>query len=250
MIDLTGRRVLVTGASRGIGFGVAQAFARARADLVVLADDAGITEAAAALGAQAIRCDVTDAEAVAAMAGAVGRLDVLVNNAGMELPTPLGDPDPEVMAVFERVLEVNVSGMYRVTRALAPVLIDGGAIINTASVWSKHAPALFSAYAASKHAVLGLTRVWARELGPRGIRVNCVCPGWVATGPALNSLAAVAADQGRPEVEVRAEIEAGQDLPGLMEPADVAGAYLFLASDLAASITGQSLVVDRGEHQG
>lgn len=252
-LGLAGRRVLVTGASRGIGEGVAAAFVAARARVTILAEDEAVAATAARLGAgadhpvAALRCDVTDAAAVAAAVAGVDGLDVLVNNAGMEFQTRFADAG--ALAVLERTLAVNVAGMFAVTQALLPAIAEGGAIINTASVWARSAPAGFSAYAASKHAVLGLTRAWSRELAPRRIRVNAVCPGWVATGAALRSLAAMAAERGVTEAAVQAEIEGAQDIPGLMQPADVAPLYLFLASPLAANITGQGINIDRGELQ-
>ena len=106
---------------------------------------------------------------------------------------------------------------------------------------------MFGAYVASKHAIIGLTKTWARELGPRGIAVNAVAPGWVRTESAMRSLGRMAADAGRSESEMLADILAGQALPGLMEPDDMIGPYLFLASDLARTVTGQTLGADRGE---
>ncbi len=250
---LAGRRVLVTGASRGIGEAIAAAFAAAGARVTILAEDAAVNAAAEALSAGAahpvgaIRCDVTDPEAVAAAANGIEALEVLVNNAGMEFATALDDP--AALAVVQRTLAVNVSGMFAITQALLPRLVEGGAIVNTASVWARMAPAGFSAYAASKHAVLGLTRAWSRELAGRRIRVNAVCPGWVATDAALHSLATIAAARGVPAAAIKAEIEASQDIPGLMQPADVTPLYLFLASPLAANITGQGFNIDRGEVQ-
>lgn len=241
------RTVLVTGASRGIGLGVARAFAAAGAELHMLAEDEAIHEAAERLGARGHRADITRAAEMAAIADAIPRLDVLVNNAGLELVTPLDDAGEANETTFRRVVEINVVGTFLATRALLPRLGHGGRIINTASIWSRSAEALFSAYVASKHAVIGLTKTWAKELGPRGITVNAVCPGWVRTEASLRSLHAMAARTGvAPEVLLD-EIVAAQILPGFMDPDDVAGTYLFLASDLAANITGQSLGIDRGE---
>ena len=244
--SLSGKNVLVTGASRGIGLAIARAFAAEGANVTLLAETDQVLEAAASIdGAKAIVCDVTDSAAVAALDP--GPLDVLVNNAGLERETRLDDPAAEEM--FARPMDINVTGMFRVTRAVLPRLASGGAIVNTASIWGRYAPAGFSAYAASKHAVIGLTRAWSRELAPRRIRVNAVCPGWVGTDAALVSLRVMAEHCGLLEAELRAEIEAGQDIPGLMDPADVAGLYLYLASPLSANITGQAINVDRGEVQ-
>lgn len=247
LAGLSGRAVLVTGSSRGIGHGIASAFAAAGADLHMLAEDDAIFEAAAQLGARGHKADITKARELVEVAQAIDRLDVLVNNAGLERITPLDDPSAENEDVFRRILEINVTGTFLATRAFLPKLPHGGRIINTASVWSRTSEPLFGAYVASKHAIIGLTKTWAKELGPRGIRVNAVCPGWVRTEASLRSLRIMAGRAGRAEDELLQEIIAAQALPGLMEPADVAGTYLFLASDLAANITGQSLGVDRGE---
>jgi 3-hydroxybutyrate dehydrogenase len=188
--------------------------------------------------------DVTDRAALAAAIDGLGRIDVLVNNAGLERETRLDDP--AAAETFERIVAINVTGIFNVTAAALPAMTTGAAVVNTASIWGRVAPAGYSAYAASKHAVIGLTRAHARELGPRGIRVNAVCPGWVETAPALDTLATMAARRELPEAALRAEIEAEQDLPGLMAPADVADLYLFLASDLSRNLTGQAVNVDRG----
>ncbi len=254
--DLAGKSVLVTGASRGIGLGIAHAFAAAGADLAILADDPAIDAAASELErryggrVRAWRCDITKPDELKAVVVEIEALDVLVNNAGLERITPIDDPDPETDRLFARMVEINIGGTWAVTRALVGRLGSGGRIINTASVWGKSAVAEFAAYIATKHAVIGLTRSLAKELGPRGITVNAVCPGWVRTEASLRSLSVMAVRSGRPESAMLDEILAAQSLPGLMEPADVAGLYLYLASPLADSVTGQALGIDRGEFQG
>jgi 3-hydroxybutyrate dehydrogenase len=253
---LENKSVLVTGASRGIGYGVAKAFAEAKAELAILADDEAVHEAAARLSnehgrrVQSFVADISDKAAVQNAFAQVSTLDVLVNNAGLELITPLTEEGDEVDATFARIMDINVNGTWNVTRAALPLLKPGSRIINTASVWAKSAVGEFAAYIASKHAVVGLTRSFARELGPRGITVNAVCPGWVRTEASVRSARKMAERAGRSEMEVFADVSAAQAIPGLMEPSDVASLYLFLASDLAANITGQALGVDRGEFLG
>ena len=213
----------------------------------LIANDEGIHAAAKALGATSALADITDKAQVAVALARMDRIDVLINNAGLELMTPISDSSDANTDAFRRVIDINVNGTALVTAAALDRMQKGGAIINTASIWGRVAEPRFGAYVASKHAIIGLTKTWARELGPRGIRVNAVCPGWVRTEASMRSLARIAAEAGRDEQAMLDEIVAGQALPGLMEPADMAPTYLFLASDMAANITGQSIGVDRGE---
>jgi NAD(P)-dependent dehydrogenase (short-subunit alcohol dehydrogenase family) len=245
--DLDGRVVLITGASRGIGAGLARRFAGTGCRLHILADDDAVMPLAAELGAQGHLCDITNSDRVRQTVGGIGPIHVLVNNAGLERLTPVADPSPETEAVFRRIIEINVIGTYLVTRAALQAMQPGARIINTASIWGRTGVADFAAYVASKHAVIGFTRSLAKELGPRGIAVNAVCPGWVRTEASLRSLNLMAARAMRSEQDVLDEILAAQAMPGLMEPDDIAGMYLFLASDLARNVTGQSIGIDRGE---
>lgn len=247
--DFSGTSVLVTGASSGIGYGVAMGFARAGADLTILSSSDAIFDAAKEMPGkvQAIKCDISDAAAVTQALAHIEKLDVLINNAGLERPTPLTGKNPEGNATFEQIVGINITGTQNVTDTLVNRISDGGRIIITASIWAKTAVGGFSAYVASKHANVGLMRTWAQELGPRGIRVNAVCPGWVKTGPAMNSLRELAETSGQSEEELLQEIVSAQAIGGLMEPADMAATYMFLASDGGANITGQAINVDRGE---
>lgn len=248
------RVVVITGAGGGIGAGLVRAFAEQGARLVLVDRDAArLQEVAAALPAVPLllTADLTDD---ASVAGAAARLharfevvDVLVNNAGTEFPTPLRETAPDFMVRWDGLVSNNVGSMMRLTRALLPFMRSGGAIINQASIWGLTGYPEFSAYVASKHAVIGLTRSLAWELGSAGIRVNAVCPGWIETAAAVRSLEALAASSARSVAQVLADTLSGQVTPQFLQPADVAGAFLFLASDGARAINGQSLVVSHGE---
>lgn len=183
---------LVTGASRGIGRSTALALAGAGYDVAVnyassRAAAEAVAKEAGELGARTLLCqaDVADAEAVTVMAGRVraewGHLDALVNNAGITIKTPPADLDGLDLADWDRVFAVNVRGLFQVTRACVPLLRAGShpAIVNLASIAGlRPGPQPFP-YAASKAAVVNLTRTLAGRLGPEGIRVNAVAPGWM-----------------------------------------------------------------------
>jgi 3-hydroxybutyrate dehydrogenase len=246
-MNYRGKTVVITGSSRGIGLGIAKGFAEAGATLHLLADDEQVVAAASSLSAAGHVIDITQAASVTAFFDTLPTVDVLINNAGLERLTPLDDMSEAAEITFRRIIEINITGTYLVTRAAVPKMPRGGRIISTSSVWGRVGEPLFGAYVASKHAIIGLTKTWAKELGPLGINVNAVAPGWVKTESSLRSLAYMALRSEKPEDVLLNEILAGQALPGLMEPDDMAGIYLLLASPYAANVTGQTLGADRGE---
>jgi 3-hydroxybutyrate dehydrogenase len=251
---IEGRIAVITGAAGGIGAELVRAFSGQGAHVVLIDRDAkALARIADSLEGDAleIACDLNDDRSVARAADRIrdrwGCADILVNNAGMEYPTPLNETAPDFMVRWEELLRNNVGSMVRLTRALLPFMGRGSCVINQSSIWGLTGVSDFSAYAASKHAVIGVTRSLAWELAASGIRVNAICPGWVRTDAAMRSLDAMAAASRRPPESVLEEVLAGQAVPTLLEPTDVTGPFLFLASQDARAITGQSLVVSHGE---
>lgn len=248
LIDLSGRRALVTGAGKGIGAAVARRLAEAGAHVTIadLDEAAGRAAAealrAAGLSASAVVCDVTDAEQLAAAVAAAAdgeRLHVLVNNAGI-FPTT-GPIDAVTDAFVTRMLDVNVRAQYSAAREAARYMTDGGSIVNIGSVAGLRGGANITAYATSKAALVGLTRSFANELGPRGIRVNAIAPGVIDTPGVQDQLAPLKA--GGHDIE---KVITGNPLHTAGQPDHIARVALFLASDLAAFVTGHVLVVDGG----
>lgn len=247
MMDFENMTVVVTGASRGIGRAIAEGFASFGAHIHLLADDPSVLSVADGLFASGHIADVTDSAALEGVFAKIGDIDVLVNNAGLERLTPLADLSEDNERIFRRIIDINITGTFLTTRHALPRMRANGRVISTSSAWGRAPEPLFSAYVASKHAIIGLTKTWAKELGPRGITANAVAPGWVRTDASLRSLEEMADRQSRSQQDMLDDILSGQALDGLMNPADVVGPYLFLASPMSANITGQTIGVDRGE---
>ena len=246
-MHLQGKVALITGAGRGIGLGVATAYAQAGAHIALVSrsqdqlDDAA--EAARALGVKAmpIAADISQPEeADRAMAAAVeefGRLDILVNNAGINHRTPTVDFPIEE---FDKIIDVNLRGVWYLSQQAARQMLaqgEGGRIINTTSLASHMGVPGLSAYAASKGGVGMIIKVMAVEWAEAGITVNGVSPGYIAT-PLTQPL--------REDEEKNAWILSRIPMKRWGTPQDMAGIYVFLASDAAAYITGQLFPVDGG----
>jgi meso-butanediol dehydrogenase / (S,S)-butanediol dehydrogenase / diacetyl reductase len=251
---LSGRTALITGASRGIGRAIALRFAEEGADLFLVATGHGPLEETQALaeahGATVQRhaADVSQRAAVQAMVDAAlaafGNIDVLVNNAGVYKAARLVDTTPED---FDRILQVNLYGAFHVMQlVLRHMQARGsGKVVNIASTAGKWGSTNQSAYNASKHALVGLTRCAALEMGAHGVNVNAICPGFVQTDM-LESFRAHADILGVPFEKVMEAGLARVPLKRFLQPREIADLAVYLASSESDGMTGQTLLLDGG----
>jgi NAD(P)-dependent dehydrogenase (short-subunit alcohol dehydrogenase family) len=243
---MTGKRVLVTGAGTGIGRGVALEFAAEGAAVALhyAHSDAGARSAvgeirAAGGKAEAFGADFNEVDAARDLAGRaiefLGGLDVLVNNAGITMNRPFEQVTP---AQFDLLYHVNVRAGFFLTQAALPAMPAGGAIINLTSNHAYFGMTEHTVYAGTKAAIVAYSRVLALELAPRGIRVNCIAPGWILVENHLKVL---------PDLDRQA---AGLGVPAgfLGEPRDIGRLAVFLASDEARYIVGQTIMMDGGQN--
>jgi NAD(P)-dependent dehydrogenase (short-subunit alcohol dehydrogenase family) len=254
---LSGRTAIVTGGGRGIGAAIAIAFAEAGAQVAISGRDEAALDATLkslrerGARAAAFVCDVASPGDVTRLAADVRRVlgspGIVVNNAGIALSAKFADTDE---ALWQKTMEINLGGPYRVTRAFLPdVLAAGkqGRILMIASVAAKVGFSFTSAYSASKHGLLGLSRSLAHELAAKGPTVNCVCPGWVDTEMTDRTVANIQSKTGRDEDAARRELEQMSPQKRLMTAEEVAAVTLFLASDAAHGVNGQAWNIDGGE---
>ncbi|SDD95200.1 3-oxoacyl-[acyl-carrier-protein] reductase [Cupriavidus sp. YR651] len=243
-MKLQGRVAIITGAAAGIGFATAERFATEGAKLILCdVQEARVREAAdrlAATGAavDAFKVDVTHREEVDAMVAAAlarhGRIDILVNNAGITKDARLTKMSE---AQFDAVIDVNLKGVFHCAQAVAGIMSEQGkgVILNASSVVGLYGNFGQTNYAASKFGVIGFTKTWARELGPKGVRVNAVCPGFVGT-EILQTV---------PE-KVLEGMKEHCWLRRLAEPSEIASIYAFLASDDASYVNGTTIEASGG----
>jgi 3-oxoacyl-[acyl-carrier protein] reductase len=231
---------IITGAAKGIGFSTAQRFAQEGA-IAILADmnQESVKAAAAQIpNAQAYAMNVTDRASIQAVVDQVmqkhGRIDILINNAGITQDARLVKMTE---AQFDAVIDVNLKGVFNCTQLIVPHMLEAGSgsIVNASSVVGIYGNFGQTNYSATKFGVIGFTKTWARELGPKGIRVNAICPGFIATEMV----------KAMPE-NILQDIERRSWLGRLGTPEEIANAYLFLASNEASFINGVALEVSGG----
>lgn len=242
LLSLAGKTAFVTGASAGLGAHFAQTLSRAGAKVIAaarredaLADVAGRIRAAGGT-CETIALDVTSGAGIAAIAPRLAEVDILVNNAGIAIDKPFLDQSEED---WDRVVDTNAKGMFLMTQAVARAMRErggGGSIINIASIVGLRQSARLAGYAASKAAAVQLTKVSALELARFGIRVNCICPGYIATD--MNR-AFWETDPGKAMLKRIPQHRLGQ-------PGELDGPLLLLASDASSYMTGSVIVADGG----
>jgi NAD(P)-dependent dehydrogenase (short-subunit alcohol dehydrogenase family) len=250
------RGAVVTGANRGIGQAIAHAFLRDGWRVLAVARTLESLDGLAARAGprsealERMVCDLADAAAVERACQALRArrpvAAVLVNNAGVSLSAPL---EKTSRAELERVLAINTVAPYALCAALVPAMAaaGGGRVINVASIAGLRGIRYTSAYCASKHALVGMTRALAMEWADRGVTVNAVCPGWTETDMLSRAVQTVSEKTGRSGDQARAAILARNPLGRAVTPDEVAALVLHLASPLGASLTGAALPVDGGE---
>lgn len=253
----TGQHALVTGGGRGIGAAIAEHLAARGASLTLLGRTKDVLEAQKAklrdlytVPVEAVTADVTDAAQVAAAfetaTTALGPVQVLVNNAGRGESMPIKRMD---LAFLRKMIDINLTSTFLCMQQAVPAMTAAkyGRIVNVASTAGLIAYRYVSAYVASKHAVVGLTKAYALELAKTGITVNAVCPSYVETEMTKDTIANIVKKTGRTEAETRAELAKSNPQERLIAPGEVASVVSWLALPASHSITGLAIPVAGGE---
>ncbi len=255
MAELAGRHAVVTGGGRGIGEAIARVLAGRGARVTIMGrDQVRLAQTAAALGGadlvRAVGIDVADPASVAvafdAARAAFGPVHLLVNNAGQAHSAPFAKTSIEL---WRQMLDVNLTGSFLCSQAVLPDMLAAGfgRIVNVASTAGLVGYQYVSAYVASKHGVIGLTRSLALELARKPVTVNAVCPGYTETDIVADTIANIAAKTGRSAEQARAELTRSNPQGRLVQPQEVANAVAWLCLPGSEAITGQAISVSGGE---
>jgi NAD(P)-dependent dehydrogenase (short-subunit alcohol dehydrogenase family) len=253
---MSSRRALVTGASRGIGRGIAISLAEAGHSVAVAArDEAGLRQTSAAAGnGPVLPSDLSDLEACAALPASAaealgGPVEILVHVAGIARNAAVGEL---ALADWDESMRVNVTSLFVMAGDVLPAMKESGwgRIVSIGSLYSRFGVSHTAAYTTSKHAVLGLTRVLSAEGVKHGVTANCILPGWVDTEMVRGEAQKVSEARGTPPDEVVKKFLRNQPLGRMVTTAEVGALASYLCSDAAAPITGQAVNIDGGSFQG
>ena len=250
-MSLSGKTALVTGGGRGIGRAIAERLAKDGARIVVTGrTESEIDEVARVLSGVAVRMDVADrasvTEGLRVIEQRAGAIDLLINNAGIAESAPVARTTD---AMWDRMMAVNVTGAFQLVRALLPSMIARGfgRVVNVASNAGVSGYAYSSAYCASKHAMVGMTRAIAVEIAKTPVTINAVCPGWVETRMVSDAIARIVAKTGRDEEAAKQSLASMSPQNRLVQPEEVAHVVAMLCADEAKSVHGQTIVIDGGQ---
>ncbi len=247
------KTALVTGGSKGIGRSIAERLLAAGYEVHICARSADevkktVEELSDRGPIHGFRLDLADRKQVFDLCKSWGRpLDALVNNAAIckvERIDQHSEDWIDFSDSWDDVLDINLTGVYFLTKGLVRYLPDHARIVNISSQLGKEARASYGAYCASKFGLIGLTKVWAKELGPRGITVNAICPGWVKTDQAEQDMRRIAKEKGIPAEEYYKEVCAPLELRRFTEPSEVANLVAFLVSAEGSGVTGREWLMN------
>lgn len=244
--QLSGKRVLITGGGTGVGADLARGFHAAGAQVVIAGRRRAPLDAVCATlpGAQAVTCDVTDEDQVAAMFEAAGPVDIVIANAGASTSAPMGRTS---LADWNAMMAVNLTGVFLTLRAGLNQFTGWGRLISVASTAGLKGYAYVAPYCAAKHGVVGLTRGLALEVARSEVTVNSLCPGFLDTEMTDRSVANIVEKTGKSEADARKILASTNPQKRLIAPKEVTSAALWLCSDGAEGINGQALAIAGGE---